>query len=300
VVDTPRVFAECVVNISEGRDRPTIDAVAAAAGATLLDVHADGDHHRTVVTLGGPLPAVEDAARRVVETAVTLIDLSSHRGVHPRMGVADVVPFVPLPPTAGTAAVSPEVVAARDRLADWAGSNLRLPCFLYGPERSLPEVRRWAFDRLRPDRGPDTPHPTAGATAVGARQVLVAYNVWIVTTDPEGDPRALSVARTLARGLRGPAVRALGLAAGSAAQVSFNIVDTAAASPLDLYDRVATGAEALGCGVLRAELVGLLPSVSLDAVPRHRLVELDLAVDRTIESRMEERWPGFADPAGPG
>ena len=189
-------LAECVINISEGRDGDTIEAVRDAGGATVLDVHSDPEHHRSVLTLGGTLEAVEDATRRVVSSAVTHIDLRSHVGVHPRLGAADVVPFVPLPdaraPSTGSdrpeLAVRPDVLTARNRFAAWAGAELELPCFLYGPERSLPDVRRNAFISLEPDTGPSTPHPTAGSTAVGARHVLVAYNVWITSLrDPGTD-----------------------------------------------------------------------------------------------------------------
>jgi glutamate formiminotransferase / 5-formyltetrahydrofolate cyclo-ligase len=234
---------------------------------------------------------VADHARRIVATAVERIDLRTHRGIHPRLGAADVVPFVPLGhPRPGDPAWD-EVLGTRDRLARWAGDQLQLPCFLYGPERSLPEVRRRAFTSLDPDTGPRLAHPTAGAAAVGARPVMIAYNVWI-GEDPEGGPQVdrpapLTVARSLAAELRGPAVRSLGLGVEAGAQVSFNLIDPAAVSVIDVYDAVATGAERRGCRVLRAELVGLVPAASLAVIPRHRWPELDLSEDRTIEGRME-------------
>lgn len=304
-------FAECVINISEGRDQPTIDAVTEAGGAAVLDVHSDPEHHRSVLTLGGPQEVVEDAARHLVGEAVARIDLRAHAGIHPRLGAADVVPFVPLPGlepaistnSSPTATAWSEVLGARDRFADWAGVELGLPCFFYGPERSLPDVRRQAFRSLEPDRGPRDPHPTAGATAVGARPVLVAYNVWIADREdredrdaPEGPTHATKVACSLAAGLRGSAVRSLGLATGSGAQVSFNLIDPASVSPADVYDAVARGAESNGCSVLRAEVVGLVPAAILDSVPRHRWPELDLAPERTIEARIRARW----NPAGGG
>ncbi len=294
-------LAECVVNISEGRDRATIDAVRAAGGAAVVDVHSDPEHHRSVLTLGGNLETVEDAARRVVSAAVARIDLRSHTGVHPRSGAADVVPFVPLParsPMArsgvarsgdlpATGPLPPDVLGARNRLAAWAGAELDLPCFLYGPERSLPDVRRGAFTSLEPDAGPSKPHPTAGSAAVGARGVLVAYNVWIAggrhpDTDA-GRAHALSVARSLAAELRSPTVRTLGLPVAAGAQVSFNLIEPLSVSVADVYDAVAAGAESAGCTVLRAELVGLAPAGALDQVPRRRWPELDLDGDRTIE-----------------
>jgi glutamate formiminotransferase len=287
------LVAECVINISDGRSRSTLEAVRHAGGTALLDVHSDAEHNRTVLTLGGPLAIVEDAARHVVATAIARIDLRSHAGIHPRLGAADVVPFVPLDGSGTTEQAWARVIEARDGFARWAGSDLELPCFLYGPERSLPEVRRSAFRSLAPDTGPERPHPTAGATAVGARPILVAYNVWIAADPgpdgPDGQPSAPAVARSLAGRLRSPAVRALGLEVGAGAQVSFNLIDLGAVSVVDVYDAVAAGAKSYGCSVLRAELVGLIPEVALRAVPRNRWAELDLGEDRTIESRLAAR-----------
>jgi glutamate formiminotransferase len=284
------LLAECVINISDGRSRSTLEAVRHAGGTALLDVHSDAEHNRTVLTLGGPLAIVEDAARHVVATAVARIDLRAHAGIHPRLGAADVVPFVPLAGSGTTEQAWARAIEARDGLARWAGSDLGLPCFLYGPERSLPEVRRSAFRSLTPDTGPERPHPTAGATAVGARPLLVAYNVWIAADPgfegPDGQPSAPAVARSLAGRLRSPAVRALGLEVGAGAQVSFNLIDLGAVSVVDAYDAVAAGAESYGCSVLRAELVGLIPEAALRAAPQDRWAELDLGEDRTIESRL--------------
>lgn len=290
-----RVLAECVVNISEGRDPNVIGAVARAGTAVLLDVHSDPDHHRSVLTLGGRLDAVELGARSVAAAAVAHIDLRTHTGVHPRLGALDVVPFVALPDRARPGPWQTDaweaVVGARDSFARWAGAELGLPCFLYGPERSLPEVRRSAFASLQPAAGPAAPHPTAGAAAVGARPVLVAYNVWITgrSGDGSGPPQAVSAARSVAAQVRGPGVRSLGLPVGPGAQVSLNLVDTALAPLADVYDAVAAGVEALGCAVVRGELVGLCPADVVAAVPRHRWSELDLSEERTIEARLAER-----------
>jgi glutamate formiminotransferase len=292
------MLAECVVNISEGRRISVIDEAVAAGADMVLDVHSDAVHNRTVLTLGGPLGPVEAAAGRVVGVAVTRIDLRRHEGVHPRFGAADVVPFV-APGSQWDRPPPNAVVAARDRLAQWAGADLDVPCFLYGPERSLPDVRRNAFRSLRPDTGPEEPHPTAGACAVGARPVLVAYNLWITGGGtPGGDAEVvvLPVARALAAELRGADVRALGLAIAGGAQVSVNITGPAAVPLTRIYDTVAAGAEARGCSVERAELVGLVPAAVLHRAPRHRWAELDLAEDRTIESRMAAK--GYQVAAG--
>ncbi|MGZ4682630.1 MAG: hypothetical protein ACXWA3_19535 [Acidimicrobiales bacterium] len=256
---------ECVVNISEGRRLDVVEAIAATAGRDLLDVHVDADHHRSVLTTVG-----EAAVRSITVAAVERLDLGPHEGAHPRIGVVDVVPFVALDPTPFA-----DAVAARDRYARWAADELGVPCFVYGPERSLPDVRRGAFTSIEPATGPSTPHPTAGAIAVGARPVLVAYNLWL--TEPD-----LALARQIATGLRGPAVRALGLAVGDRVQVSMNLIDPTSVGPADVYGRVAAQAK-----IERAELVGLVPRSVLEAIDPSAWERLDLARDRTIESRIE-------------
>ncbi|MGH9278359.1 MAG: hypothetical protein ACRD12_09690 [Acidimicrobiales bacterium] len=261
---------ECVVNISEGRDRRTVDAIASAAGGCLLDVHSDPDHHRSVLTLAGAEDDLERAVRGVAAEAVDRIDLRRHDGVHPRLGAVDVVPFVPL---AGT--TFDMAVVARDRFATWAADALDVPCFVYGPGRSLPEVRREAFRSLAPDTGPAVPHPTAGATCVGARPVLVAYNLWLAPGTP------VESAQRMAAAMRSPSVRALGLAVGDRVQVSLNLVDPLAFGPADAHDAVAAVIP-----VEAAELVGLLPTAVLEAIPEARWASLDVAADRTIDSRL--------------
>lgn len=219
-----------------------------------------------MVTLAGA--GVEEAARAVAAEAVRRLDLGQHAGAHPRLGVVDVVPFVPL-----EGSTLADALAARDRFARWAAVELGVPCFLYGPERSLPEVRRTAFTGLVPDLGPPVAHPTAGAVCVGARPVLVAYNVWL-----SGDP---AEARRVAVAVRGPRLRALGLDVGGRAQVSMNLVDPEVLGPDRAYDAVAALAPVAG-----AELVGLLPATVLDRLPPGRWPELGLDRARTIEARL--------------
>jgi glutamate formiminotransferase/glutamate formiminotransferase/formiminotetrahydrofolate cyclodeaminase len=255
---------ECVINVSEGRRMAVVGTIARAAGRELLDVHTDPDHNRSVLTVVGP-----EAARAVLLAATLTLDISEHDGVHPRLGVVDVVPFVPL----GDATLE-EAIAARDAFAGWVGDELGIPCFCYGPERTLPEVRRRAFVDLPPDTGPAAPHPTAGACCVGARGPLVAYNVWLAGAD-------LDQARTIARDLRSPTVRALGLAVGDQVQVSMNLIEPLVTGPADAYDAVASRTP-----VARAELVGLIPAAVLGAVDPSRWSALDLAEDRTIEHRL--------------
>jgi glutamate formiminotransferase len=263
---------ECVVNVSEGLRVDVVAAIAAAAGDSLLDVHSDADHNRSVLTLAGR--GTEEAARRVARTAVERLDLRAHRGAHPRFGVVDVVPFVPL---AGSTMEDAE--AARDRFLAWVAGELGVPGFAYGRHRTLPEVRRRAFADLAPDAGPPAPHPTAGAVAVGARGVLVAWNLWLAAPD-------LARARRVARAVRGPHLRALGLAVGARVQVSMNLVDPLMLGPAEAWDLVSERVSVAG-----AELVGLVPAAVLDRTPRKRWRQLDLAPERTIEARLDRAGP---------
>ncbi len=285
----------CPINVSEGRDGDALDEIARAAGTTLLDTHSDPFHHRSVLTLGGDPPAVAEAARAVARSVVASVDLSGHLGVHPRIGALDVVPFVPLKSDgAGRAGLvdddlAPVALAVRDQFARWLADALGVPSFRYGPQapgdRTLPELRRRAFRPDPPDHGPPDPHPTAGATAVGARHALVAYNVEVEGGD-------LELARAVASAVRAPGVRALGLDVGGRPQVSMNLTEPFRLGPSVAFDMVAERLAAAGAGVARAELVGLLPRIVLEAVPAHRRAELGLAGEPTIEGRLEGR--GFS------
>ena len=266
---------ECVINVSSAgpsafwAEKATHTVARSAqngGGWALLDVHSDVHHNRTVLTLAGP--DVERAAFGVVAAAVERINLRTHEGVHPRLGAADVVPFVPL-----DGSTIEEATAARDRVAHRIADELGVPCFLYGPERSLPEIRRTAFKSLRPDLGPSEPHPTAGACCVGARNVLVAYNLWIRGSAAD--------ARRIAAAIRSPALRTLGLDVDGHAQVSCNLVRPAELGPGEAFDLVAAHAE-----IVRAELVGLLPRAVLAAIPPHRWELLDVDESKTIEARL--------------
>ncbi|HEX2564084.1 MAG TPA: hypothetical protein VHK25_09220 [Acidimicrobiales bacterium] len=258
---------ECVANISEGLRMDTVAAIAATAGDSLLDVHADADHNRSVLTLVG-----EEAPRNVARATVDRLDLRRHVGAHPRFGVVDVVPFVPL---AGETMAGAE--AARDRFLAWIADELGVPGFAYGRHRTLPEVRRRAFRDLAPDAGPGEPHPTAGAIAVGARDVLVAWNVW--TAEPD-----LTRAKDVAAAVRGPHLRALGLAVGERVQVSMNLIAPDVVGPAEAWDAVAARVPLAG-----AELVGLVPGSVLARTDPERWSQLDLSEERTIEARLTKR-----------
>lgn len=256
---------ECIVNISEGRRRNVIDSIASAAGNDLLDIHTDGDHNRCVLTLIG-----EEAPRAVAMEAVGRLDLRRHLGVHPRIGVIDVVPFVPL-----EGSTLQNALDARTLFARWIADELSVPAFLYGIGcPTLPEIRRNAYGSFRPDFGPMLPHPTAGAVAVGARHPLVAYNVWLA--EPQ-----LDLARAIVSELRGPSIRALALQVGDSVQVSMNLVDPMVVGPDEAYDRIAARTR-----IARAELVGLVPKALVERVSPERWNELDLDLDRTIEARL--------------
>jgi glutamate formiminotransferase len=276
---------ECVINVSEGRVASRIEAIAVAAGVSLLDVHTDPWHNRTVLTLAGH--DVELAARAVAEAAIAVLDLNDYSGADRRLGVVDVVPFVPLrtgPPAPVAAGLSDPgqadlsaALAARDAFAVYAATDLAVPCFLYGPGRSLAEVRRRALDGVQPDLGPAALHPSAGAICVGARDVLVAYNLWLALDD-------VNIANEIAKAMRREEVKALGIDLGGRAQVSCNLVEPWLFGPGEAFDFVAARAP-----IARAELVGLVPTTVLEAIPAERWAELDLGDDRTIEGRLRER-----------
>lgn len=293
------------MNVSEGRRADILDQLARATGSALADLHRDPDHHRAVFTIASDDSGeTEAAARRLATAAAEHLSLRDHDGVHPRLGVIDVVPFVAL----GSAPPDLAVTAARD-FAQWIAVVLGVPAFFYDradPERrSLPTVRRDAFTTRAPDAGPAAPHPTLGATAVGARDPLVAVNV-------ELDRDDLGLARAVARhvrerdgGLRG--VRALGLRLASRghAQVSMNLADLDVTGIEAACVAVRDQVEALGAQVARVELVGLVPAAALDECSAAFLEWSGISATETIEARVARAASGAAaaipdaDPASP-
>ncbi|MGH8917280.1 MAG: hypothetical protein ACRD0H_02910 [Actinomycetes bacterium] len=269
------------VNVSEGRDVASINSLADECGDLLLDVHRDADHHRSVLTLGGVTEELVGHLRALVAAAVHRLDLADHVGVHPRFGVVDVVPFAPV----GVSDLT-EAIEARDQLAAWAGATLGVPCFLYGPlpdggSRSLPEVRRGAFSALVPDTGPDRAHASGGAMAVGARLPLVAYNLWI-------SAMTATETRGVAARARSGSLRTLGLVVGQLTQISCNLIDPDTVGPAEAYDRVAELLPA-SARIVRAELVGLVPTSILARTPESRWTELGLSAGTGLEARLEDR-----------
>ena len=263
---------ECVVNISEGRDEVALERLAVACSGSLLDLHFDGYHNRSVFTLCGD--GVEEGARQLSLAASRLLDLRRHHGVHPRLGVVDVVPFVPL-----LGAAMEEAVAARDRFAAWIAAELSVPAFLYGREMSLPEVRRTAFRGLSPAFGPDHPNPRLGAACVGARPLLVALN-FVVAGD-------LDAARAVSRRLRSPAIRTLTFDVGGRSQVSMNLVEPERVGPAEAYELAAGLIE-----IEEVELVGLVPASSLSGRSARVLEQMGIDRTRTIEYRVAELGVG--------
>jgi len=303
-------LVECVPNVSEGRRPEVVDEIVAAFAGTdvlVLDRSSDADHNRSVLTLAGPGPALVEAAVAGAVACARLIDLTRHRGVHPRMGALDVLPFVPLGrATVLRGAADPDLdcaalaLRAGRRIAEDAG----VPVYLYGaaacgPERAaLPAVRGRGFEALRaagqapaagalpPDLGGPAPHPTAGATAVGAREVLVAYNVDLAGAD-------LELARRIARAVRErdgglPAVRAMGVAleGRGLVQVSMNLLDFRVTPPAVAYAAVAGLAGRAGAQVVRSEVVGLVPAAALAGTNPAELRLDGFTPDRLLEERL--------------
>jgi len=281
---------ECVPNVSEGRKRDVIDALADAVRPSLLDVHDDLDHHRSVFTLAGPGPRdAETAACALALAAAERVDLSVHEGAHPRLGVVDVVPFVALDEDHDVAA------DAALAFAEWIALELEVPVFLYDDadplRRSLPELRRLAFRRRRPDLGPGAPHPRLGATAVGARPPLIAVNCWLDTND-------VLVARQLSREIREvdgglAGVRALGLLLESedVAQVSMNLVDLPVTGLEAAVTEVRRLADREGFDITKVEIVGLVPSAEYERCSEEFREWADLDESVTIEGRLAARTP---------
>ena len=279
---------ECVPNVSEGRDVGILDALVRACGTALLDRHVDPDHHRSVFTLAGDetVSAVRALSRAVAEH----IDLRDHAGAHPRLGALDVVPFVALDGEPPRTAIDP----ARD-FAAWIADTLMLPVFLYDAAdpaaRSLPETRRDAFARRRPDFGPPAAHPQLGAVAVGARPPIIAVNCELAVDD-------VALARSIAANVRErdgglPGVRALGLHLDGVgrSQVSMNLVAlerTGLQAACSMVERLAVAA---GNAVARVEIVGLVPAGELARCEPEFVAWSGIGSDQTIEARLARRRP---------
>jgi glutamate formiminotransferase/formiminotetrahydrofolate cyclodeaminase len=292
---------ECVPNFSEGRDTATVFDIAQATqieGVRLLDVHLDSDHNRSVLTLVGEPDALVRAVFAAIERAVAVLDLREHRGIHPRIGVADVVPFVPV-----TGVSREDCVLTARTLGQQVGAELDVPVFLYewaatrAEFRNLADLRR-LYERARvsgvpllPDYGPADAHPRAGAVAIGARAPLVALNCFLAESDLEAARRI--AARTRVSGGGPVGVKALGLPlhGASRVQVSMNITQTDQAPPHVAVERVREIARAEGTALAESELVGLLPLDSVLRAAAHALGLPSLNARQILELAAEE-WEG--------
>ncbi len=296
-------LVECVPNFSEGRRPEVVDEIVAAMvavpGVRLLDKEMDPSHNRAVVTIvGEPEPVLEGAFRGIAKAAV-LIDLRSHEGEHPRMGAADVVPFVPV-----RGVTMQDCVALARRLGERVGSELGIPVYLYEcaatrPGReNLADVRKGQFEGLcreigtnadrDPDFGPKKIHPSAGAVAVGARAFLVAYNINLGTTD-------VAVAKAIAKAIRHSTgglryVKAMGfeLKDRGIVQVSINMVNFEGTPLFRVFELVKAEAERHGVPVIGSEIVGLVPEDALIACAEFYLRLESFKRDQILEYRLSE------------
>jgi glutamate formiminotransferase/formiminotetrahydrofolate cyclodeaminase len=299
-------LVECVPNFSEGR-RPEVvqtirDAIAGVEGVVILSVSSDASHNRTVITFVAPIESAVDAAFAGISAARQRIDLNQHSGEHPRMGAADVVPFVPLEGVS-----MEECIALARLLGERVGRELEIPVYLYErattrPDReNLADVRRGEFEGLRdeiganpnrvPDFGPNRIHPTAGAVAIGARPFLVAYNVYL------GPAANLDVAKAAAKAVRGSSgglryVKGLALEVDGQAQVSMNLVDTDKTPLYRAFEMVKLEAEAHGVSPTWSEIVGLVPEQALFATAARHVQLRNFSPDMVLERKVREALQG--------
>jgi glutamate formiminotransferase len=293
-------LVECVPNFSEGRRPDVIAAIRGAAaavpGVTVLDLHADETHNRMVLTFVGTPVGVSEAAFRCAEQAARLIDMTVQSGEHPRIGATDVIPFIPI-----SGITMDDCVTLANSVGKRIADELGIPIYLYSraarrPERvRLPDVRRGQYEGLRelietdPDRAPDfgpSRMGTAGATAVGARPFLVAYNINLATTD-------LALAKSISKNIRESsgglkAVQALGMATDNpeVVQVSMNLLDTSVTPLHVVFDTVSEQAAAAGVAVIESEIVGLMPMDVLVTTTRTRFKVRELEASQIVEARL--------------
>jgi glutamate formiminotransferase/formiminotetrahydrofolate cyclodeaminase len=291
---------ECIPNFSEGRDRKVVEqilrSITAVSGVTLLDEHSDEDHNRTVVTYAGRPEAVVEAAFQAMATAATLIDMDKHQGEHPRIGATDVVPFVPL---AGMTVE--ECVDLAQGLAQRAADELGIPIYLYEqaakrPDRvNLENIRKGQYEGLKdvietdPERAPDygpSKMPSAGATVIGVRPPLVAYNVYLTTDD-------VSIAKKIARAVRHSSgglrfVKGAGFLVEGQAQVSMNLTDIAKTPMARVVELIRREAQRHGVGISHSEMVGLVPqSALIDAAQWYLQMDM-FEPEQVLETRLFE------------
>src|SRR5580698_7606029 len=308
-------LVESVPNFSEGRDLAKVDAIIAAMrevpGVYLLDRESDADHNRSVVTIAGEPDAVAEAALRGVGKAAELIDLTKHSGAHPRMGATDVVPFIPVE------GVSIEdCVALAKKVGREIWERYHIPVYFYEAaaqraERSnLESIRKGQFEGLlaevpkNPDRAPDIGehrlHPTAGATVVGARKFLVAYNINLNTPDLEIAKKISKNIRFSNGGLRYVKAMGVDLRARHLAQVSINMTDFEQTPLHRVFEMVKREAERYGVSIVGSEIVGLIPKRAIELTADFYLQLEDFSPAQVFENRIEASLSGVAPAEGPG
>ena len=298
-----RQLIECVPNFSEGRDAAKIDAIVQAvrevSEVVLLDRESDADHNRCVLTFVGPPAAVASAAFRAVERAVALIDLTKHQGAHPRIGAADVVPFIPI-----EGVTLEDCVKLAERVGAEIWSKLRVPVYLYEaaakrPERTnLENIRRGQFEALvkemgveaarDPDCGEAVCHPTAGATVVGARKFLIAYNINLGTPDVAIAKRIAKTIRFSSGGFRYVKSMGVTLASRNLAQVSINLTDFEQTPMHLVFETVRREAARYGVSVVGSEIVGLIPKKAIELSAEYFLQYENFKPELVLENRIAE------------
>jgi glutamate formiminotransferase / formiminotetrahydrofolate cyclodeaminase len=307
-------LVECVPNFSEGRDRVKVDAIVAAMrevpGVFLLDRESDADHNRSVITIAGQPESVAEAALRGVGKAAELIDLTKHTGAHPRMGATDVVPFIPIEGLA-----IEDCVALAKKVGREIWERYRIPVYFYEaaaqrPERAnLENVRKGQFEGLReevlrnPDRAPDIGEPrlheTAGATVVGARKFLIAYNINLNTPDLEIAKKISKNIRFSSGGLRYVKAMGVDLRARHLAQVSINLTDFEQTPMHRVFEMVKREAERYGAAIVGSEIVGLIPKKAIELTADFYLQLENFSAAQVLENRIEASLAGVAV-EGPG
>jgi glutamate formiminotransferase/formiminotetrahydrofolate cyclodeaminase len=298
-----RQLVECVPNFSEGRDASKIDAIIAAIlsvpDVVLLDRESDADHNRCVITFVGPPDAVADAAFRSVEKAVAIIDLTKHQGAHPRLGAADVVPFIPI-----EGVTVEDCLKLAQRTAQEIWNKLKVPVYFYEaaakqPGRvNLENIRRGQFEALvkemgtvparHPDVGDAVIHPTAGAVVVGVRKFLIAYNVNLGTPDVNIAKKIAKTIRFSNGGFRYVKSMGIMLETRNQAQVSINLTDFEQTSMHLVYETVRREAERYGVPVVGSEIVGLIPKKTLEMSAEYFLRFENFKPELVLENRMAD------------
>jgi glutamate formiminotransferase len=290
---------ECIPNVSEGRDQAVLDACGEAirrAGARLLDVKPDATHHRTVFSFAGEPSAVKAGALALFETALSRIDLRKHKGEHPRVGAVDVVPFVPI-----EGVTMADCVAMAREVGAEAAARHNLPVFLYEEaaaipaRRNLEDIRRGEFEGLgaklqlpdwKPDFGPATPHPTAGASVVGARVALIAYNINLATNRLDVAKKIAAAIRQSSGGLRYVKAMGVDLADRGIVQVSMNLTNFEQTPIFRVFELVKREAGRYGVTILESEIVGLIPSAALTASAAWYLQLEGFKDDQILENKL--------------